>query len=246
MKKFSVGLMKLSNPILSIIIVVFFSTVGQTEELTYLATQTNIARMSVAILTEAHERINIKLRVEYVPATRALLMANEGAADGEVCRIKGINKEFTNLVRVDPSYISMQSNVFTKDLKFTVEGWHSLKPYKIGIHRGHIYAENATRGFDVTSVAHDEQLLLMLDSGRLDMAIIVMIDGLMGIKNLNLERRIKIIEPPISNIPLYLYLHKKNVHLISKIGTSLREMIEKGRTKEIIKEFLSKEKVESP
>ncbi len=209
------------------------------QELTYSAPENLLARINAKILQEAHANIGIPLNVEFYPALRALEQANSGETDGEVSRIGKINELYPNLVRVEPSYIEMVCSVFSKNEEFEVTGWDSLEPYSIGIFRGHLYSKNGTEGMKVEEIETNEQIIQMLNFERIDVAVLIEVEGLNAMKVTNLANNIILLQPPILKIPLYLFLHKKNAYLIPQISAALVDMIESGRIQEIVDEYLA-------
>ena len=230
----------MKKPLLILSAIILLSTSVQAEELVYSTSKILLAYVGADIVMEAHERIGLKLTVKHYPAKRALELSNEGITDGEIGRIRTINEQYPNLVRVEPPIYSHESYIFTKDIEFRVDGWSSLKPYRIGIHRGHQYAVDGTAGMNVKQIDSDKQLLKMVDMGRLDVAVVNLLDAQKIIRDENLQGKLKMLEPAISVLPLYLYLHKSKAHLIPKISKSLQEMVDSGRLKEITQESLAK------
>lgn len=197
----------------------------------------NLSDISERVLTEAYHKIGIDIVVKTLPARRAILSANNGEVGGELHRVKGINKKYTNLEMVPISINHVEGVVFSKNKEFIVEGWESLRPYKIGIIRGVIYTEKGTTGMQVYPATTNEQLFKMLDMDRLDIGILNRITGLLYIDKLKLNT-IKALEPPVEKLPLYHYLHKKHVDLIPKITEVLSVMKKEGRIKQIRKEYI--------
>ena len=206
------------------------------QDLYFTSTCRSIAREALA---------NIGITVEYraYPGARALQMADSGAVDGELGRIKGIEKRFPNLIRVDSMLAPAVAHVFSGGPEFAVEGWHSLKPYSIAIHRGHVYAQAGTRGMRAVAVETDLQILKMLKHGRTDIAVMVTLDGLKTRHDARFEG-IKVLSPRLLTVSVYLYLHRKHARLVPSIGASLQEMADNGRRIAIYEEFLKRIDVE--
>ncbi|QTA85079.1 substrate-binding periplasmic protein [Desulfonema magnum] len=190
------------------------------------------AVVGVNILREAYQRIGIQIETKILPAERALHMANKGKFDGEVIRIREVQELYPNLRRVPVPVIAMEGVVFTKDVTFDVTGWESLKPYTIGILIGSKFIEKGTRGLTVEAVPTYKQVLLKLNAGRTDVAVMARTNGLIELRKLNMKG-IRVLEPPLVKARLYHYLHKKNEHLIPQIAQVLKNMVEEGRPKEI-------------
>ncbi len=81
-------------------------------------------------LTEAYNKIGIKVSFVDFPGERALIMSNLGKVDGETMRIVGIDRKYSNLLMVPISYVSFQGVVFTKELDFVVNDWNSQEQNK--------------------------------------------------------------------------------------------------------------------
>ena len=102
-----------------------------------------------------------------------------------------------------------------------------------------MYAAKGTKGMNAVELDSDDQLLKMLDKGRLDLVVAQVPDALRSILKFNLTG-IHSLDPSISYLPLYHYLHKKHVDLIPEIERVLEGMVNEGRMDAISHEFLSK------
>ena len=202
------------------------------EALVFSSIDSLLAEIGENILQEAYQRIGIQVDARVLPAERALVMANTGEVDGEVLRIKGIEKNYPNLRMVPVPLVVMEGMVLTKEVTFEVTGWESLKPYTIGIVRGVKFAENGTQGMTVEAVATHEQALLKLFHGRTDVVVMPRISGLVEIGKLHLTG-ITMLEPPLVTIDIYHYLHKKHEQLLPQITQVLQDMKAEGRFQEI-------------
>ncbi len=198
-----------------------------------------IAKICSQVLIEAYQKLDVKLEIIDYPAKRAILMSNSGDIDGEVMRVEGAENDYPNLIRVKPQICAMESRVYVKNKKFQFEGWHSMKSFIIGIHRGHLYAAKGTRGMNAVEIDTDDQLMRMLNKGRLDLVVSQVPDALRSIIKFNLTE-IHSLDPSISYFPLYHYLHKKHVDLIPEIEMILKGMDNEGRMDVINHELLSK------
>ncbi len=202
------------------------------ESLFFSSMDSPLSEIGLKILHEAYQRIGIQIKARVLPAERALHMANNGQVDGEVLRIRGIEKHYPNLRMATVTVITLEGVVFTKDVTFEVTGWESLKPYTIGILRGSKFAQKGTLGMTVEEVATYEQVLLKLRHGRTDVAVMARTNGLVVIGKLNMKG-IRVLEPPLITTDLYHYLHKKHEQLIPKITQVLQKMKAEGRIREI-------------
>lgn len=213
---------------------IFANEARSAEKLVYSYGGTFLGGICSKIMAAAHDRVGIEMTISSFPAKRALKSSNSGLTDGEICRIAGLESKFPNLVRIDPSYISMTASAFSTNHSIKVEDWHSLSNYQIGIHRGHLYAENATRGMHVTTLNSDKHIIQMLLRGRVDVGVLADWAALKAIKEIGVGDEIKKLKAPLIDIPLYLYLHKKNKNYASVLGESIQEVIDDGTAKRII------------
>jgi polar amino acid transport system substrate-binding protein len=184
------------------------------------------------ILSEAYSRLGIKLITKRYPGERALRMANSGEVDGELQRIDAMSEQYTNLVQIRPAVNFLEASAFSKLDSVNVDGWESLRTYRIGIIRGIKFSESPTIGFDRHFVGSYESLFTMLDKGRVQVAVTQRINGLAQLYSAQLND-IAEINPPIERFELYHYLHIKNHELVPLITAVLEKMKSTGEIDEI-------------
>ena len=188
--------------------------------------------ISMRVLKEAYAKLGIDIEMRELPGERALRTSNSGEVDGEVFRIANVQKKYKNLIPVPTSINILQGIVFVKDKKFKVDGWTSLKPYKIGTQIGIKFVERGTKGMRRTMVQTNEQLFKMLSANRIDIAVVAHTNGLKTLKKTGIKG-VKALKPAVQTYPLYHYLHKKNAQLIPKLDLVLKKMQQQGRIDEI-------------
>jgi polar amino acid transport system substrate-binding protein len=215
--------------ILSLAIIILLSpTDSFAKNILYLGQPVDpIAEISARVLVDAYERINFEIDFKKLPAERSLVNSNNGLLDGEVNRVMGIDKKYSNLIRIPIPINSFEGVVFTKKHHFTVRGWDCLKPYTIAIRVGAKFAENGTRGMKVSKFSTYEKVFMLVAKDRYDICISSRITGFYQIKKQDLLG-LKPLEPPIAEFKLYHYLHKKHKDLVPKISDSLLKMQQEG------------------
>lgn len=198
-------------------------------------------RLSAAILTVAYEQLGISITAEYLPNERAIVDANDGVLDGVLDRRAGMSETYPNLIIVPVVLMTSDWVVFTKQTRFTVQGWESLRPYAIALQRGSKGPEKATEGMKRTIVTSKDQLFKMLEADRVDVVLAIREDGLRVLKQLGFTD-ITILEPSLQQVPVYHYLHKKHEALIPKITAVLQTMADNGKfqpiTERVLQEWL--------
>ena len=185
-------------------------------------------KICARMLEKVYENLGIRIRIQAFPANRALILSNSGEFDGEVQRIDGIEENYPNLIKVPEPIFVLEASVFVKNAEITIEGWSSLKTYRIGIPRGIKYLETNTDGMNRIIASSIEQLFYLLDASRVDIVIISTNYGkefLENHRNLN----IMLITPPIIKVPLYHYLHKKHKAIVSIVKDNIKQLKEEGK-----------------
>jgi polar amino acid transport system substrate-binding protein len=182
--------------------------------------------MVEAVLETAYDRIGIEVETAWLPGARALQMADDGAVDGAQLRVASIQQRFTNLLIVPvPVYIS-QIVVFSRTVDFPVQGWESLKPYRIAAPGGYTAILDHITGFMHWAVTY-EQIFRMLDGGRVDIGVVDRFNGLVTLNTLKLEG-IKTLKPPVSEVRFYHFLHRRHAALVPEITAALQQLDASG------------------
>ena len=189
------------------------------------------------ILTEAYSRIGYDVKVQGVPAERALVMSNQGEVDGEAARVPVIEVACPNLIRVPtPLYLNrvvIFSRVGDIDLS---SGWGALYPYRVGVVRGYKFVDKMTASMDRVVAPDYWHLFTLLENGRLDVAVSEYFEALPTLKAMR-PHNFQIVLPPLAYKPMYHYLHKRHADLVPRIDKVLREMRREGRMQAIQREI---------
>ncbi len=177
------------------------------------------------ILKEAFKRAGFSANIRMLPAERCLQDSNNGISDGEIARIKTMSQYYPNLVLVDEPIIENRDFVaFSIHHEFKAENWSSLKPYNVAIIRGwKIFEKNITGTKSLISMESTLSMFELLKNDRADVVVNARIDGLYHLKKLGVEN-VKVMEPPLASVKLYLFMHKKNQLVIPKIKKALKSM----------------------
>ncbi|MDV7341829.1 transporter substrate-binding domain-containing protein [Terasakiella sp. A23] len=188
--------------------------------------------ISEIVLRKAYEKIGYQLHILSLPAKRSLHHANEGQSDGELFRIDGMEKTFTNLIKVPVAVNQLDAMVMTQKDDFSVKGWDSLNPYLIAIRRGVKFSEIGTKGMSRVYFNSNMGLgRILIQDNNVDIAVIARANGLQTIQHLrevNASQKLHLTEPPIATYPLYHYLHKKHADLVPRLAAVLEEMQANG------------------
>ena len=196
---------------------------------------TLISDINQVIIREAYNRLGIKVVIKAAPAARALQQSNSGKYDGELFRIANIHKKYTNLMMIPVVSYEVEIRVYSKLKEFRVAGWDSLKPYKVGIERGVVFSDIATKGMDRQVVNTVQQLFKILYMKRVDIVVTDVWSALGALHALQQEgistKEIRALSPKVMVIQLHHYLHKKHKALIPKVSQAIQSSIQAGVVK---------------
>ena len=193
----------------------------------------------------AFGKYNIKFSQKIYPHARGLILANDGRIDGGAARVFDLHKktkdEFSNLLRVDESFMTIYWTAFVqeknKDIK--IEGWRDLKKYRVASLIGNKTMETRLRKFvlkeNIFSVGSYEQAFGMLQRGRLDVVVGKPSVGIPFLKN-NTHFLMK---GKFENADLYMYLHKKHKGIIPSIEAELKKLKVDGTLDKINEKVLA-------
>ncbi|MCW8914965.1 MAG: transporter substrate-binding domain-containing protein [Magnetovibrio sp.] len=176
------------------------------------------------VIAEAFKRLGLKARVEkYDASARALINANDGVDDGVAMRIKGLEANFPNLVRVQERLIVNDFVAYSRGLDLRSETWESLKPYMVGYINGWvIFERNLPSNQPKATVRDPQQMFAMLNKQRIDVALYERWQGLYNAHSSGLI--VKVHEPPLASVDMYMYVHKKHAKLAQPLAKVLRAM----------------------
>ena len=215
--------------ILKMLLLAFFTFIAShlqaQDKLTFstINTDTPVVGAIEKILQDAYTNLNITFDIKRLPPQRALAESNSGEVDGELFRIAGIEQEFPDLIRVSSPVYTVEGYTAIKKTDIIITNKDSIKPYKIGIVRGVQWAEDLTKGMNVSVTNDYTSAVQMLDKGRIDL--------ILGAKNLMEEETqklglndIKISDEAIVILELFHYLNKKHADLVPKISESINSL----------------------
>ncbi len=209
---------------------------ARAETLTISTNNTPLDRQALHDLSkEAFRRIGVDLKLVSLPSERSLHSANLGEVDGEGLRVPGLASQYPNLVQVPERYIGISFVAFARDASIRLDhGWESLKPHRVAFINGwKMFEGNAGGARVVSKVDKAEQMFLMLDGGRIDLALYTRADGVALARSMGLSS-IAPLAPALKDVDMFLYLHRKHEALVPKLAQALREMKADGSYNRIL------------
>jgi len=191
------------------------------------------------IVKNMFQRVGIDAKTVLLPSERSLISANTGVDDGNIARIKGIEKKYSDLVMVPEKIIDFDFVVFTKNRQFEIEGWKSLEPFNVAFINGWKAFEKKVIYYKTLVKPRDTvQLFELLRNDRVDIALYDLWSGVWWVRHHADE--IHYLQPPVASYQLYLYVNKKHRALVSELSSALKSMKEDGTYQKIYEQTLTK------
>ncbi len=200
------------------------------ETLTFSAVKGHpLNQLGEQIVNEAYSQLSLQVKIKEYPLARSTILSNDGVTDGELgAAASGTRNKFPNLIQIPVPLVYVEGVAFTINTEFVVDGWESLRPYKIGIVRGTKFAEPFIKDMKVVKVGTNRAMFEILELDRVDIVVAELLVGLVALRSLDVPG-VKVLEPPIVRIPLYHYVHKKHKALIPRIHEVIKKMGDQGR-----------------
>ncbi|WP_420411483.1 hypothetical protein [Roseibium sp.] len=188
---------------------------------------------ALELLQRAYSVLGISFSVVYLTPHRSIQEVENGAADGELLRIKQIGDHFTEIIRVNVPVISLPIYAYASDEEMTSLTLGEMKDVRVGYVAGAKFAEEMTADLpNVTTVETPEVLFNMLQRQRLDIAIAAENPG---------DRLLKTAahgpvykgDNHLRLIDFYHYLNRRHAALVPRLERALAEIIYGGANAEV-------------
>lgn len=191
------------------------------------------------VMAEVFRRIGKRAQVQaYEAAERALQSANGGIDDGDAMRIKGLEAQYPNLIRVPEKVIDNDFVAYSRKHDFPTRNWDALAPYHVAHVIGWKVFENRLgKRKDITRVRDAEHLFNLLRQDRADVVLYERWQGLWWSREMGLKARLH--EPPLASQEMFIYLHRKHASLVEPAASALAAMKKDGSYKRIYDETLT-------
>lgn len=185
------------------------------------------------IVERLFQRLGKKAEIAVFPsAERALINANKGIEDGDVLRVRGLEKYYPNLIRVPEKLIDNNFVAYSVDLPIKAVTWDSLKPYVVGYIIGwKIFEQNTRQVKETTRVSDRDQLFALLGNRRADVVLYEQWQGLWTARQAGIK--VRILNPPLASLEMFMYMHKKHKDLIPQVAKTLAAMKADGTYRKI-------------
>lgn len=180
------------------------------------------------LLAEAFRRVGSQAEMRvHESSERALINANLGIDDGVAARIKGLEVQYPNFVRVPEKLFDNDFVAYSLHFEFATPDWQSLAPYHVAYLIGwKIFENNLAGKREATQVKDAAQLFSLLQQERTDVVLYERWQGLWRARAMGLP--VKTMEPPLARQEMYCYLNRKHAELVPKVAAALAAMKRDG------------------
>lgn len=191
------------------------------------------------IVGEAFRRAGLHLKLVRLPAERGLINANAGIEDGDLSRIAGLENIYPNLLRVPEKTLDMHFVAFARAAKPVQASWEAFETLAVGHIKGwKIFEQNLLPATHVTTTDTAEQLFSILEKNRIDVALYDRWQGYALAKRMQISG-IHVVEPPLAEREMFIYLHRRHAAKIPAIAAALRAIKAEGMYTRICREKFS-------
>lgn len=189
------------------------------------------------VLPKIYQKLGIKVSIASLPARKAENELSLGFNDGEVLRIHSYGNNNERVVRVPTPYYKVHTMVFThKNDDIVVNDIDALKNYRVAVVKGVKHTDTLTQfAGSVVVLQNSNQILKLLDQGKVDIALTNTIDGMVTIQKLGLKN-VEAALTPLATEELYHYMHKSHADMVPKVDKVIRDMIASGELKMLIRQ----------
>ena len=208
------------------------------EDYTFSGAKENVVQIiSGKILKKAYKDINLDINAIYVQAEESLQNSNTGEVDGELARIKHINKLYPNLMLVPVPLVKVEAYAYSRKRYIDIKKWEDLKSYRLAIVKGTKFIEKGTKGISKEYTDTFEEAFDKLNAHETD---VVVMPKKAAIRLMLRDEYCDIhaASGVLKSLDLYHFVHKKNKHLIPLITPVLQKMKESGEISYIHKSYL--------
>ncbi|MBU3917713.1 transporter substrate-binding domain-containing protein [bacterium] len=223
------------------VVLLIASPVIQAETLTFalkVDSNSTVFKLSQKVLTEVAAIVGDGLEIKLIdlPLDRAIIYLKEGKISGDYVRMPGLYTDAPNVIMMPYPIAKLNLYAFSKkDIPIT--GWDSFSKHKVIYQRGQQVVEKglAGRALSIHPVNSIESGLKMLAADRGDVWMgfdISTIPYCIALKCK--ENGIKMLEPSLKTIPLFLYLNKAHEKYSQPLAKAFKQIIESGRSADIM------------
>ncbi|WP_342118160.1 substrate-binding periplasmic protein [Pseudoduganella sp. OTU4001] len=209
---------------LATLLCALFTASAQGQDLVlYIIPDTPAHMEAWQIVQSAAQRAGIGVALRPLPPRRGMVMANKGELDGAIGRTMLAARDFPDLVPVPESIFNYAPSAWSYKQFDVAGGWNALRGHTLCVRKGYSLTDVRTRHLQRQSMDSDDSLLRMLRRGGCDVAIMDR-NNKAGRAAMAADQALYLLQPPLEEAPLYLFLHKRHAGLVGRLSEALRQV----------------------
>lgn len=196
------------------------------------------------ILQEAFRYHHKEITLEEMPGKRAIMMVNEGIADGDPSRVKNFreisNDDTSNYVIVDEPIVHLELAMLTlKDTPVAEVSWASVNQGNASYLRGSKRIRDNIEEHNRNPVDKLDHLFRMVELKMSRSAILFRSQAKLAfLENPELKNSLVIHDKPLASFNMYVYLNKRHSDFVPKLKGSLERLKTDGTFQRIADKHL--------
>ncbi|BFM14771.1 transporter substrate-binding domain-containing protein [Maricurvus nonylphenolicus] len=217
--------------------VAWVSVSGAQDKLVFpTVSNSPLSKALETVIHTAYGRLGIDVEVVHLPRKRGLMLSSQGLYDGELARTTIVLQKFPNLIRVPVTLYCFDIVAYTHHKPLPVVSWEGLKGLSVGVTLGMMKIEAQTVDLKTVKVVNLNQLFKMLATDRIDVVVANRLIGAATVLEGGFDN-IVINDPPLTQTPIYHFLHDKHRGLLNDITEVLEQMLRSGELAQIYKNY---------
>ena len=191
------------------------------------------------ILTEAYSRAGYRADYLEFPPNRMIASLKSGEIDAMLIAEASFSATSPDSIRIETPIWVDDLVAFTKG-PLPIQGWESMRKYRIGYIAAMLIIERRLASGYVTFPVNDpKQLFRMLESGRTDVVVTSRVLGELTMRDLGITD-ISRTHGVLETVCNYHFLAKGKENVARHLSAELAEMEKSGRIAEITRETLAR------
>lgn len=175
------------------------------------------------VMEAAARRAAVTVVARPMSAERGVVEASMGQIDGAVGRSLGVELKYPELLRVSEAVYHYAPTAYSYKPIDVGGGWSALREHSLCIRRGLQLTTARTKDMVRQQLADEVSMLRMLKEGGCSVAIMDRNDPVARAAMASDPSLVQL-KPPLEEMPLYIYLHKRHAALVPKLSAALKQM----------------------
>ncbi len=197
----------------------------------------HVFRVGKNLLHEISKRMGVEIKLIPLPSERATYMLQHGKIHAELSRIDSYKNKVETAIKVEEPIASFPFHAYTLSQDIRIDGWDSLKPYKIVYVRGYVFPKIYLKNHNTHVVNSVKAAFAFIKSKRADLYIEEILTATSVLNSPDFDSTgIKRLEPPVTFLNTYTFFSSKYSDYAKSYHNALVEIKEKGIYQKILSE----------